>query len=107
MIEEWVWGGPEDAPGSGVTLYLLYGLVPAAEETDLLEELTHERGRVEWEAIDAEAACPDDEDSVEAEDAGQTDVEGVGRIGQIIGMLEHTLGAEVIADEPQSGSDES
>jgi hypothetical protein len=107
VIEDWVWRGPEHGPGSGVTLYLLYYLLPAAEEADLLDELAREREHAERTAMCAEFTRRDDDCLVELDHADPIDAEDRESastnmtIGQIVGLLGHLLGAEVISDEPR------
>jgi len=106
VIEDWVWRGPEHGPGSGVTLYLLYYLLPAAEEADLLDELAREREHAERAALYTELTRRDDDCLVEPDDADPIDVEDHEAdstsmtISQIAGLLEHVLGAQVISAEP-------
>lgn len=65
----------------------LYRVVPAAEEEDLFEQVQRER--------DAEEV-PDDDAPVEEE--------APLRPGQVLGLLEHRLGAQVVRrDGPDTG----
>ncbi|MBJ7353929.1 MAG: hypothetical protein JHC98_03815 [Thermoleophilaceae bacterium] len=113
MVEDWVWDGSDDLPGGGVTLTLLYFFVPATEEVDLLDDLDRERRQPDWNAIYAEFASTD-EGMYEAEgvDDHQAEAhEAVGdapmSIGQILRMLEHLLGAEILDDSDLGESDEA
>lgn len=108
MVEDWVWDGPDDLPGCGVTLALLYYFVPTAEEVDLLDELEHDRRKAAWNARYDELASVEDgtsdtkrdeDDQVDDQDDATTAPMSV---GQILGMLKHILCAEVI-DDPADG----
>ena len=93
--------GPADVgPGSDATLNALYDLVPGAEEVDLAEEARLEQeqawalenaGFVE-ERVPAPAAEDGEEPDPPAPEERLSD-------GQVQGLLEHLLGAEVIADD--------
>lgn len=108
MVEDWVWDGPDDRPGCAVTLALLYYSVPTAEEIDLLDELEHDRRRAAWEALYEEFASADDSsfDTDRDEDDRAEDLDDATTapmsLGQILGMLKHILGAEII-DDPADG----
>lgn len=90
--------GPADVgPGSDATLNALYDLVPGAEEVDLAEEVRLEQeqawalenaGFVE-ERVPAPAPETGEEPVAPAPDERLSD-------GQVQGLLEHVLGAEVI-----------
>jgi hypothetical protein len=102
MVEDWVWDGPDDLPGSGVTLALLYYFVPVTEEVDLLDHLHRERRQSSWRSLCGEFAGIDDEvdgaencQVEEGDEQGDT-AEMPMSIGQILGMLAHLLGAEII-----------
>jgi hypothetical protein len=112
MVEDWVWDGPDDLPGCGVTLALLYYFVPTAEEVDLLDELAHDRRRAAWNALYDE--CVSAEDGPFNADCDEDD-QADGRVdatsapmslGQILGMLEHILGAEIIDDSVDGDVDD-
>jgi hypothetical protein len=87
-------------PGSETSLFRLYDAVPASEELDLAEEAYLERTRVNWELryaaffarLDARCATADD-----AEPPPQDPAEPLTH-GQVLGMLEHLLGAHRIDD---------
>lgn len=107
MVEGWIWDGREDLPGCGVTLALLYYFVPATEEVDLLDELERDRRTAAWTAFYSEFASVEDDnydaDRDEADQADQADevddaTTAPMSLGQILGMLEHLLGAEIIDD---------
>ncbi len=108
MVEDWVWDGPDDLPGRGVTLALLYYFVPTAEEVDLLDELEHDRRRAAWNALNDEFAsvedrrCDTDRDEDDHADDQDDATTALMSLGQILGMLEHILGAEVV-DDPADG----
>ena len=80
----------------------LHEMVPAAQEEDLLEEVEHER----WQAESADrlaAVWPDDDPStgeaptVGPDSAADPVQEPPLRPGQVLGLVEHVLGAQVIA----------
>lgn len=104
MVEDWIWDGPEDLPGCGVTLALLYYFVPATEEVDLLDELEHDRRKAAWNSLyeefasveDGRSDAEPDEDDL-ADDQHDMTTEPMS-LGQILGMLEHILDAEIIDD---------
>jgi hypothetical protein len=105
MVDDWIWDGPDDLPGCGVTLALLYYFVPTAEEVDLIDELEHDRRRAAWNALYDELATPRDgnfetdrDEDDEDDDASSASMS----VGQILAMLEHILGAEII-DDPADG----
>ncbi len=93
---------PDRGRGSDDSLYRLYDLVPEAEDIDIAEEWDQNRpeGDVESElrrpGVDADNAPLDDlppepELTDDDEDSHLTQ-------GQVLGMLEHRLGAERIDD---------
>lgn len=109
MVEDWIWDGPEDLPGCGVTLALLYYFVPATEEVDLLDELERDRRTAAWTACYSEFASVEDGnyDAGRDEDDQADDMDDATTapmsLGQILGMLEHVLGAEVIDESKEDG----
>ncbi|CAM3681116.1 hypothetical protein NOMA109596_06860 [Nocardioides marinus] len=108
MVEDWIWDGPDDLPGYAVTLALLYHFVPTAEEVDLLDELDHDRSRAAWNAFyDEFASAEDGIFSADLDEYDQADDQDEATsapmsLGQIFGLLEHVLGAEII-DDPADG----
>ena len=71
----------------------LYEAVPAAQEEDLLDELVHERQQAalrRW--------LGDDEPEPVDATAGEADEPPL-RPGQVLGLLEHQLGAVVLPDD--------
>jgi hypothetical protein len=104
MVEDWIWDGPEDLPGCGVTLALLYYFVPASEEVDLLDELERDRRTAAWTVFYSDFASVEDgnydADRDEDDQADEVDDARTApmSLGQILGMLEHLLGAEIIDD---------
>lgn len=83
----------------------LHGLVPAAQAEDLLEQLASDRVDAERAAYDAERGWAGDRETGEpAEPAPGTSTAGDCsdeppplRSGQVLGLVEHVLGARVIA----------
>ena len=108
MVEDWIWDGPDDLPGCGVTLALLYYFVPTAEEVDLLDELEHDRRRAAWDVLYDEFASAEegslnaDRDEDDQDEATTVPMS----LGQILGMLEHILGAEIIDDSVDGDVDD-
>lgn len=108
MVEDWIWDGPDNIPGCGVTLALLYYFVPETEEVDLLDELQRDRRAAAWNAFYGEFASVEDGNyDVDRDEDNQTDDPDDATttpmsLGQILGMLEHLLGAEVL-DDPDRG----
>ena len=70
----------------------LYEAVPAAQEEDLLDEVAEER---RW----ASALLALDEDPAPPQDEPDPDDEPPLRPGQVLGLLEHQLGAVVLPDD--------
>lgn len=95
---------PDAAAGSESTLHALYDLVPGAEEVDLAEEARREREQAEAlvEVLAEVLAAPDD-DAEPTSDDEPTDAVDPLTDGQVQGMLEHLLGAEVLDDEVGRG----
>lgn len=96
------------------SLQALYDLVPQAEEIDLREELELETQRRHW--IDKlrpllGTLVGDDLDREPESHVGDTHEDGPGDDGepwrltdrQVVGMLEHELGAERVDDVPDDG----
>jgi hypothetical protein len=113
-MEEWVWWGSDHDGGCEVTLFLLYYLVPAAEEIDLFDHLPREQDEQMRSELYAEVACAGDDELVDPtenadEIAPDLCANPAMSVGQIIGMLEHLLGAEVIDEaavhEDHDGTD--
>ena len=83
----------------------LHALVPAAQEEDLLEQLARDRVDAEREAYLMERGWEGDREPGESgEPAPGTSTAGDCsdeppplRIGQVLGLVEHVLGARVIA----------
>ena len=71
----------------------LYAAVPAAEEEDLLEEVARERGSAEPPDADEQPAAEDAPDA-------PADPEPGFPLPQVLGLLEHRLGAQVLPPEP-------
>lgn len=104
MVEDWVWAGPDDIPGCGVTLALLYYFVPEAEEADLLDDLDREREQARPSSWFAEILLEDIDEDVDdyAPEQPEDLADPPMTFGQILGMLRHFLGAEIIDDDTQS-----
>ncbi|MDF9714729.1 hypothetical protein INN71_01930 [Nocardioides sp. ChNu-153] len=80
----------DDRPGDDAGLWRLHGLVPAAEEVDLREELERDR-TVERALRRLDVPVPADE----PEEPEEPEVNGPPVTdGQALGILEHLLGAE-------------
>jgi hypothetical protein len=103
-----LWEGPDNGPGIEDTLYVLYYLVPAAEELDLVDELHADRGRSERQALIDEILADLRDDTSQTEEDGRSEPDDSQdavslTVGQVIGLLEHYLGAELLhedEDEP-------
>lgn len=89
-----VWDGPDDRPGSHDSLYVLYYLVRVAEEEDLLDEVRRERAGNEWDSDPSREGEPQHQE-VAGMDEADDDYPGPTFL-QLLGMLEHLLGAVVI-----------
>lgn len=98
-----VWDGPDDRPGSPDSLYVLYCLVLAAEEEDLLEELRRERTWREWHDNPSVAMEDEDEDTDSQDVTEQSDEAPTLTLLQILGMLEQILGAVIVNPEEEAG----
>ena len=97
------WDGPDDRPGSHASLYVLYSLVPVAEEEDLLDEVRRERiwrdrGVDPWVATE-------DEDGEDPDVAEASEESPALTLLQMLGMLEHILGAVIV--DPEEEADEA
>lgn len=94
-------GPADDGPGSDATLNALYDLVPDAEEVDLAEEVRLEQEQT-WALENAgfveEGRLPPVDEHV-PEEAPLPAPEERLTDGQVQGLLEHLLGAEVVDDE--------
>lgn len=107
--------GADEVPGSAQSLYVLYRLVPAAEVFDAVddprdaEEMTDVVAQADqqsegyWSVVadtDVEPASDDDAAGVAAVDAGESPM----TIGQVLGLLEHVVGARPV---PGVGEDDA
>lgn len=89
------WDGPDDRPGNQDSLYVFYCLVPVAEEEDLLDEVRRERARA-WD-FDPWNEGESEDDDVDS-DEGADEPTALTFL-QLLGMLEHLLGAVVVDPE--------
>ena len=91
---------PDRRPGSDSALLAFYDLVPVAEELDLVEDAERERERLWWDRVLGDLVSPENvliEEPVEADaDDGRTEELND---AQVIGLLEHVLGAKRLHDE--------
>ncbi len=98
--------GPADVgPGSDATLSALYDLVPDAEVVDLSEEVRLEQEQacaLERAGFLQEGAVPEPDRELVEEPPAPPPEERLSD-GQVQGLLEHLLGAEVVDDDPQRG----
>ena len=96
---------PDHSRGSDDSLYRLYEIVPVAEEIDIVEDWDHQDRFAEDAASELNAAAVEtDEDvgdgqGVEPVRDGVEDPDGPMTQGQVLGLLEHRLGAERLDDE--------
>lgn len=99
-----VWNGDDYRRGGSDSLALLYALVPVCEEFDLLDQLEADRLRAEWEArLPPESDDVDEQLDDTTADAPSRSTEPVPTVREVIGLLEHYLGAELMhedEDEP-------
>ncbi|MFW6774178.1 hypothetical protein ACOACO_07835 [Nocardioides sp. CPCC 205120] len=86
----------DDRPGDDAGLWRLHGLVPAAEEVDLREELERDRTVERALRLLGVPVRPDETD--EPDEPEQPD-EPPMTDGQALGILEHLLGAEPEPEE--------
>lgn len=91
---------PDRRPGSDQALTEFYDLVPVAEELDLIEEAELARECVWWGRA---LSDPDANDVLIEEPDQETEDDGAANLteGQVIGLLEHVLGAERLDSEPR------
>lgn len=89
-----VWDGPDDRPGRHDSLYVLYYLVAVAEEEDLLDEVRRERARQVWDFDPWAEHVGERDDDLDLDESAD-DTLGL-TFRQVLGMLEHLLGAVVI-----------
>lgn len=90
MDQPW---NPDVTAGGQSGLQLLYDLVPAAEEQDILEEVWREEDLLRWQRVAAELAYVFDDESA-PEQAPPTDSAHGNEV--LLDWLTHTLGATVI-----------
>lgn len=100
---------PDRSRGSDDSLYRLYELVPVAEEVDIVEDWDRDRLAEVADFEQHAAAAGTDEDVVRDPGAEPVrdgeDPDGPMTQGQVLGLLEHRLGAERLDDEePTDGS---
>ncbi len=99
---------PDRGRGSDDSLYWLYDLVPVAEDLDIVEEWDQARNAAQADGeLQPVASEPDDEpvdeqaaqpvpDDADDEDGPMTQ-------GQVLGLLEHRLGAARIDSAESAG----
>ena len=98
---------PDRVRGSDDSLYRLYELVPVAEEVDIVEEWDHNRLADEADA-ELPATLAEIDEVVAGDEAAEPVRDGVEdpdrpmTQGQVLGLLEHRLGAERLDDEEQT-----
>ncbi len=106
------WTGPDDRPGGEVSLAALYWFVPAAEEEDLVEQADlddlriAEEERWKWFGqgiFDGHVDLFEEEDD-ERPEVPEQEPSGF-TLAQVMGMLQHYLGATVIEPPPDQGHD--
>jgi hypothetical protein len=88
----------DQSPGSDVTLLALYDAVLAAEEFDLAEQAHDDAFWAELRVIYGLAA---DDDGVATDEVAEGEVVAEAerpRMTQVVGLVEHLLGARFIAD---------
>lgn len=76
-------------------MHVLYYLVPVAEEEDLLDEVRRERAQKEWDFNPWVKEESSDWDVVGIDESPEESP--VHTLAQILGLLQHLLGAEVIS----------
>ncbi|WP_370893588.1 hypothetical protein [Janibacter sp. GXQ6167] len=107
------WDGPQDRPGGDDSLQALYFLVEAAEVEDLVEQAYLDDLRIaeeeRWKWIgrgifDGQVDLFEEEDDDEPPEVPEEEPAGF-TLAQVMGMLQHYLGATVIETPPDQGHD--
>ena len=95
---------PDRSRGSDESLYRLYELVPVAEQVDIVEDWDQATdaalGDAELQQVAKETDDElVDEPAIEPVPNGADEDAGPMTQGQVLGLLEHRLGAERLGDE--------